>query len=256
MVLFSPIQAVSRNLSAFLKSTPLPQPGAANAPKSASNTGMTFFAPPAHHRLFPPWALHLGTPGLFATSFLDSSIIPLPVPGTTDLLLLWLVSHRGNPWLLAIVAIAGSLAGGYTTWKLGKQGGKAALEKWVSKRILDRIVRRVERNPVLAVFVPSILPPPIPLSPFLLAAGALGVDRNRFMTAFAAARVLRYSFVAWIAVIYGRHIVLVWAGTLEKWQTPLEIAFGILFVSGICLGIVKLRSNRRGSFRPAEVRAD
>jgi hypothetical protein len=76
------------------------------------------------------------------------------------------------------------------------------------------------------------------------------------MTAFAAARVLRYSFVAWIAVIYGRHIVLVWAGTLEKWQTPLEFAFGILFVSGICLGIVKLRSNRRGSFRPAEVRAD
>lgn len=206
---------------------------------------MTFFAPPVHHRLLPRWAVHLGMPGLFVTSFLDSSIIPLPVPGTTDLLLLWLVSHKGNPWLMASIAIAGSLAGGYTTWKLGKQGGKAALERWVSKRILTRIVGWVERNPILAVFLPSILPPPIPLSPFLLAAGALAVKRKQFMTAFAAARVLRYSFVAWIAVVYGRRIVRVWAGTLEKWQTPLEWAFGILVVGGIGLGIVKLRSKGR-----------
>ncbi len=233
---------------------------AAKERKSASNRKMILFAPPSHNRLLPRWAVHLGMPGLFVTSFLDSSIIPLPVPGTTDLLLLWLVSHRGNPWLLALIAIAGSLAGGYTTWKLGKQGGKAALEKWVSKRILDKIVGWVERHPVLSVFLPSILPPPIPLSPFLLAAGALGVNRGRFMTAFAAARVLRYSFVAWIAAIYGRRIVRVWAGTLEKWQTPMEWTFGILLVGGICLGIFKLRSKGKGSFSrrtaPAEGRAE
>jgi membrane protein YqaA with SNARE-associated domain len=186
--------------------------------------------------------------GLFLASVLDSSIIPLPVPGTTDLLLLWLVSHNGNPWLLASIAIAGSLVGGYTSWSIGKKGGEAALQRWVPARILKRIVGWVKRHPILAVFLPAILPPPVPLSPFILASGALGVARRPFLLAFGAARTLRYSFVAWLAVRYGRHIVTVWSGTLEKWSTPLMWVFGIVMVSGICLGVWKLRSKHGSGF--------
>jgi membrane protein YqaA with SNARE-associated domain len=203
---------------------------------------VSLFAPTAHRRLLPRWAIHLGVAGLFLTSVLDASVIPLPVPGTTDLLLLWLGSHNGNPWLLASSAIVGSLIGGYTTWNIGKRGGEAALKRWVPARILKRIVGWVERNPSLAVFLPAILPPPIPLSPFLLAAGALGVARKPFLLAFGAARVLRYSFVAWLAVVYGRRIVHLWAGTLEKLSTPLLWIFATMVVSGICLGVMKLRS--------------
>jgi membrane protein YqaA with SNARE-associated domain len=204
--------------------------------------GVTTFAPKPAHHLLPPWALHLGIPGLLLASFLDSSIIPLPVPGTTDLLLLWLVSHNGNPWELASCAIVASLAGGYTTWRLGKQGGEAALQRWVPARILTRIEGWAKRHRILAVFLPAILPPPIPLSPFLLAAGALGVARRPFLLSFGAARVLRYSFVAWLAATYGRHIVRLWSGTLEKWSTPLLWTFAVVMVSGVILGIVKLRS--------------
>lgn len=183
--------------------------------------------------------------GLFLTSVLDSSIIPLPVPGTTDLFLLWLVSHNGNPWLLASIAIAGSLVGGYSSWNIGKKGGEAALQRWVPVRILKRIVGWVTRHPILAVFLPAILPPPIPLSPFILAAGALGVARRPFLTAFGAARVLRYSFVAWLAVKYGRQMVRMWSGTLEKWETPLLWIFAVVVVSGIVMGIMKLRGQAR-----------
>jgi membrane protein YqaA with SNARE-associated domain len=213
---------------------------------------VTAFAPTAHHRLLPHWAIHLGVVGLVLVSVLDSSIIPLPVPGTTDLLLLWLVSHNGNPWLLAGSAIAGSMIGGYTSWKIGKKGGQAALQHWVPARILQRIVGWVERHPVLAVFLPAILPPPIPLSPFLLASGALGVTRKSFLLAFASARTMRYAFVAWMAVVYGRHIVRLWAGTLQKWSTPLLWVFAAVVVSGVCLGIVKLRS--QGNSVPAQGR--
>jgi membrane protein YqaA with SNARE-associated domain len=213
-------------------------------PKICVKPSVTVLAPAAHHQLLPSWAVHLGVAGLFLVSVLDSSIIPLPVPGTTDLLLLWLVSHDGNPWLLASTAIAGSLVGGYTSWNIGKQGGQAALKRWVPASILKRIVGWVKRHPVLAVFLPAILPPPIPLSPFLLASGALGVTRKAFLLSFSAARILRYSLVAWLAVVYGRHIVRTWAGTLEKWSTPLMWVFAVMVVSGICLGIVKLRSHR------------
>jgi membrane protein YqaA with SNARE-associated domain len=191
--------------------------------------------------LLPQWAVHLGVLGLFLVSAIDASVIPLALPGSTDLLLLWLVSHSGNPWLLVSSAVAGSLAGAYTTWSIGQKGGQAALERWVPARILKSIVGWVKRHPILAVFVPPILPPPIPLAPFLLASGALGVSRRAFLLTFGAARTLRYSFVAWLAVKYGRHIVRAWSGTLEKWQTPLLWVFVAVVVLGVTLGILKLR---------------
>lgn len=205
---------------------------------------MIAFAPAAHRQLLPLWAVRLGVPGLFLVSAIDASIIPLAVPGSTDLLLLWLVSHGGNPWLLASSAITGSASGAYITWGIGKKGGEAALERWVPARTLKRIVGWVKRHPMLAVFIPPILPPPIPLAPFLLAAGALGVTRKSFLATFTAARILRYSFVTWMALRYGRHIVYLWSGSLHKWSVPLLAAFGVLLAACILMGIARLRSHR------------
>jgi membrane protein YqaA with SNARE-associated domain len=189
--------------------------------------------------------MHLGVLGLFSVAVIDSSVIPLPLPGSTDLLLLWLVAHGGNPWLLALCAIAGSVLGGYTTWHIGRVSGEAALRRYVPARLLSRIVRWVERHPILSVFLPAVLPPPIPLLPFALASGALGVSRKRFLVIFGVARCLRYSFIAWLGVIYGRRIVGLWSGSLQKWSTPLLCAFVTLFAAGICFGIVKIRRMRK-----------
>jgi membrane protein YqaA with SNARE-associated domain len=184
--------------------------------------------------------------GLFAVAVIDSSIIPMPIPGSTDLLLLWLVSHNNSPWLLAPTAILGSILGGYATWNLGRKGGEKALARWVSPRILNRIKGWVERHPALAIFLPAILPPPIPLSPFIVAAGALDVPLKRFLAVFGAARTIRYSFVAWLAVRYGRRIVRLWSTQLDKWSAPLLYTFLALMVVGIAIGIWQFRS-RRGS---------
>jgi membrane protein YqaA with SNARE-associated domain len=202
-------------------------------------------APRLHSPLVPRWLTHLGALGLFSVAVIDSSVVPLPLPGSTDLLLLWLVAHRGDPWLLASCAIAGSILGGYTTWHIGRKGGEAALRRHVPARLLKRIVGWVERHRILAVFLPALLPPPIPLMPFLLASGALGVSRVRFLVVFGAARTLRYSFIAWLAVTYGRRIVSLWSGSLQKWSTPLLIVFVILLVAGVCYGIWKVHGLRR-----------
>src|ERR1035438_9626307 len=65
---------------------------------------VSMFAPspvhPAHHSLVPRWVVHLGPVGLFLVAIVDSSVVPLPIPGTTDLLLLLFVVQGGNPWLL------------------------------------------------------------------------------------------------------------------------------------------------------------
>jgi membrane protein YqaA with SNARE-associated domain len=199
----------------------------------------------AHFAILPHWLTHMGMLGLFSVAVIDSSVIPLPLPGSTDLLLLWLVSHSGDPWLLAPCAIAGSIVGGYTTWEAGRKGGQGALSRHVPARLLGRVVGWVERHRILAVFLPAVLPPPIPLLPFALAAGALGVSRGRFLAVYGSARTLRYCFVAWLGVAYGRRIVHMWTGTLQAWSTPLLCAFAGLVAVGVCYGIWKLHGLRK-----------
>src|ERR1700683_59950 len=69
------------------------------------------------------WLMGFGPMGLFVVSTIASSIIPLPLPGSTDLLLILLVAHRADPVLAAIAALAGSILGGYLTWGAGAKGG-------------------------------------------------------------------------------------------------------------------------------------
>jgi membrane protein DedA with SNARE-associated domain len=103
----------------------------------------------------------------------------------------------------------------------------------------------VESHRILAVFLPALLPPPIPLLPFALASGALGVSRRRFLVVFGTARCLRYSFIAWLGVTYGRRVVRLFSGTLQKWSTPLLCVFVVLLVACTCFGVWKVRGLRK-----------
>jgi membrane protein YqaA with SNARE-associated domain len=192
------------------------------------------------------WLVHLGAPGIFAVSLVDASIIPLAIPGSTDWLLLWLIAHGANPWLYIACAIGGSLIGGLTTWRIGKKGGEAAFRRYVPPSLHGSVHGWSEKHSILAVTIPAILPPPIPLWPFLLAAGALGATRKRFLLAFGAGRAVRYSIVGWLAVRYGRHMVRVWAKSLNQWSAPLMWTFVILTLAGLVYTIWKTkRTNRR-----------
>ncbi|MFY9936867.1 MAG: VTT domain-containing protein [Silvibacterium sp.] len=206
-----------------------------------------------HKHLVPHWLIHLGALGVFVVAVIDSSIIPLPVPGSTDLLVLLLTANQGNAWLLTVAAISGSMIGGYLTWSGGKKGGEGMLQRYVPQRFLKPISRWVERHGALTVCVASILPPPIPLTPFLLSAGALGVPRNRFLASFAVARTLRYSFIAWLGVTYGRRVIRVWSQYLAGWSEVILWTFIGLLIAAAVFGIWKYRhdQHRQPSNRPA-----
>jgi membrane protein YqaA with SNARE-associated domain len=200
------------------------------------------------------WLTHLGLPGVFGVAAIDASPIPLPIPGTTDLMLLWLSSHKiGNAEVMVLCAVTGSLLGGYFSWNLGRKGGETALKRRVPARLLNPVQRWAKSNPSLAVFLPALLPPPVPLSPFLLASGALGVPVRRFLVAFGTARSIRYSLVAWLGVTYGRPMNRLWSNTLDKWSAPLLWVFAALVLAGIVFAIVNARRRPKGVIegRPA-----
>jgi membrane protein YqaA with SNARE-associated domain len=186
-----------------------------------------------------------GTFGLFGVSLIDSSIIPLPLPGSTDLLLILLVAHGANPVFAALAAIAGSLLGGYLTWASGAKGGEAALYRHLPKRFGQRVFGWVQRNGTLGVAASAMLPPPFPLMPFLVAAGAFGVSKKKFLLSFGLARILRYSIVAWLANIYGRVLVRAFHRYLSGWSTTILWIYLCLLAAGILYGIWKFRRDRR-----------
>ncbi|MFT4114327.1 YqaA family protein [Silvibacterium sp.] len=198
-----------------------------------------------HHHLMPSWLIHLGAIGVFAVAMLDASPIPLPLPGSTDVLILLLAAHRGNPWGLTGAAVAGSLCGAYITWGVAKKGGMALVERYVPDRWLRKLRPRMERHGALGVALACVMPPPIPLMPFLLLAGALGVEKRPYLTAVGVARVVRYGAMAWLGATYGRRVVRAWERYLSGWSDVILWTFFSLLIAAVIFGVWKYRHDRR-----------
>jgi membrane protein YqaA with SNARE-associated domain len=163
-----------------------------------------FFAPST--RNLTHWLLHLGGIGLVPLGLLDSSVIP--VPGSMDFATILLSARDNHLWIYyALMATAGSVLGGFVTYRLARKGGKEAFAKKFPKRKTGRILKAFERWGFAAIAVPAVLPPPFPMVPFLIAAGAMQYSRAKFLTALTIGRAIRYSILAWLGASYGRQIL-------------------------------------------------
>jgi membrane protein YqaA with SNARE-associated domain len=171
--------------------------------------------------------LSFGLVGVFLVSIVDSSFVPLPVPGVTDIMIIVMSAQHQNFILLVLLATAGSALGGYFSHLVGQRGGMAFLEKRIPPRIFKRVCGWMESHAILSVALPAILPPPMPLSPFVLAAGALKMSRKKFMIAFTVSRCLRHTIAAWLGIHYGRHIIRLWNGLSAKYATPVLIVLWV-----------------------------
>src|SRR5438067_12955804 len=67
----------------------------------------------------------------------------------------------------------------------------------------DKTLDAFRRHGVMAVLVPSILPPPAPFKPFVLLAGVADISPARFTTAIVIGRGARYIVEGVLALWYG-----------------------------------------------------
>ena len=93
--------------------------------------------------------LSFGLVGFFLVSIIDSSFVPLPIPGISDLMILFFAAQHTNVPLLITVATAGSALGGYLSFQVGQKGGMQFLEHHVPERIFKRVCRWMEQHAVL-----------------------------------------------------------------------------------------------------------
>jgi len=152
------------------------------------------------------WLVHLGALGFLPLGLIDSSIIPLP--GSMDVLTIILAARSPELWLYyAVAATFGSVLGAFVTYRLARKGGEKSLEKRLSVKSMKRVVKLFERWGFAAIAIPALLPPPMPLVPFVLAAGAMQYSVKKFLVAMALGRIVRYSILGYLAARYGRKML-------------------------------------------------
>ena len=177
----------------------------------------------AKHGALMHLVISLGLVGLFLVSVVDSSFVPLPIPGLTDIMLIVYAAQHQNPYFLVAVASTASALGGWLSYRVGQSGGMEFIEKRTPKRIFKSVSGWMESHSILAVALPAILPPPMPLSPFVLAAGALNMSLKKFMIAFSISRLVRHTIAVLLGIFYGKAVLGLWHKFSDEWATRILI---------------------------------
>lgn len=148
------------------------------------------------------WASELGGIGLFVIAALDSSF--LSFPQVNDLLIIVLSTRYPErmPYY-AGMTVLGSMLGCFMLYGVARRGGEVFLRKRLKGKYADRAIALYQKHGLLAVIVPSLLPPPVPFKVFVLLAGAASVSPVKFGLAIAIGRGIRYFGQGYLAVLYG-----------------------------------------------------
>jgi membrane protein YqaA with SNARE-associated domain len=168
--------------------------------------------------------MKFGGIGLLVLGILDSSY--LIAPWGNDLLVVAMTAR--NPkvsYMLYYAAMStiGSVLGCLLIDQTLRPLGAKGLEKHLSKRRLEGIQKRVEKNAALALTIASLAPPPFPFTAFVMAAAALQYSRTRLLTITGITRMVRFTLIGVLALRFGERIL--------KWgENPV--------VQGIMIGLI------------------
>ncbi len=178
--------------------------------------------------LIAKWLRNVRSAGLIVVGLADNSVVPMP--GSMDVLTIWLAASQRQYWLYyAAVATASAVGGGYLTYAIARKQGKDYLQRRLSARRAKSINRRFERWGFWAVAVPAVLPPPFPMVPFLLAAGALQYPPKQFVGALALGRGVRFTILAALGALYGNVIAAFFA---KYYKPAVVVLVGLSVISG------------------------
>ena len=187
-------------------------------------------------------AMALGAPGLFLVAFLDSSILSLPE--IADLLVIWMVTNNKPRFLFYVVsATIGSLAGCLLLYWIGRKGGAGFVHRRFGSTNVERTLDAFRRHGVMAVLIPSILPPPAPFKIFVLLAGVADISVARFTTAILIGRGFRYTLEGLLALWYGEQAITF----IERNGKTVALVAVILIAIGF---LVYVRRSKRPAAAP------
>ena len=189
----------------------------------------------------------LGFWGAGAIAMLDSSTIPVPM----DLIISGYVwADRRHFWLYCLMAAVGSTIGGLLPFYLGRAGGELFLLKRVDRARFEQMRDRFERQEFVALFVPSMMPPPTPWKAFVFGAGVFDMKLRDFVAAVFLGRLVRFTAEGLLVLYYGPQIVTVVHDLAKKHLVALLVGLGVVIGILVVLALRKSMGKRRtGEFQ-------
>ena len=144
-----------------------------------------------------------GPAGILLLAILDSSGVP--VAGVFDALLILISVERPSvAWICAGLAVMGSTIGSTILFWTAHKGGRRFMDKAADAGRAARFREWFRRYGLITVFIPALMPIPMPLKLFVVSAGVMGTSFGEFIAVLLAARILRYFGEAWLGVTLGR----------------------------------------------------
>ena len=192
--------------------------------------------------------LFLTPAGVLVLAALDSTLFFTLPFGIDAAIVILSARDHARAWLIALLAVAGSVGGAALTFWMGVKIGENGLVRYIPPRRLRRVRDRIRDTGAIALAILDLIPPPFPFSAVVLAAGALGVDSTLFFVTLTVCRALRFGGEAWLAVLYGKRILL-W---LESDRLYDIVSFFI--VAAIVLSVLSIVRVVRAT-RPASAHA-
>jgi membrane protein YqaA with SNARE-associated domain len=149
--------------------------------------------------------VYYAAPMMIVVGAADSSLLSLPE--VNDLITVTRVAN--NPvevFYFPLFPAVGSVVGCLILYSLVRRGRDFVTRRFHPKQLAwaENLYRRYG---FLALAIPALLPPPLPFKIFVVAAGALGYPRDRFMITIMIARTVRYYFWGVAAFFMRRHVL-------------------------------------------------
>src|SRR5262249_3913809 len=158
-------------------------------PSRCNASGLDRWIPPKHKLMnfeaISAWLrnalLPYGGFGLMVLAMCDSSFLSLPE--VNDILLMTFAINEPDGMVkFAFLTTVGSVIGCALLYAVGRKGGEAFLRRSVAHERLTRVQRWYQRHGVLAVIIPSLLPPPTPFTIFVLSAGGILISVSQIFS--------------------------------------------------------------------------
>ena len=191
----------------------------------------------------------LGVWGIGGLAVIDSAAIPVPI----DALLIDYVANDHTKFLLyCFMGALGSAVGSLLPYYLGRAGGELFLLKRINRQRYEQMRDRFEKQEFLAIMVPAMMPPPMPVKLFEFAAGVFEMKPLWFFMAILVGKFVRFLIWAIITITYGPAILSTMSHAIHEHQHYVLGISGAILVALAIYVLRKVFDRRRGTSLPVE----
>ena len=142
-----------------------------------------------------------GPLGILVLAFIDSAGIPV-ASGMDALVILVAAKAPSRALLAASMGVLGSLIGNVVLFVAARSGARRFV-KDAQPGDKQRFRKWFERYGLLTIFIPAMLPIPLPLKVFVISAAAIGTPLRTFVLVILLGRAIRYGGEAYLGVVLG-----------------------------------------------------